>query len=351
MQSPEIIIIGGGLSGLATAYYLEQEGKTAHILEGRNRLGGRIYTHRSEEGPPIEMGATWLGKKHHHLMDLLGALDIDIRQQYMGPKGFYEPMSMVPPQLVDLPTEEDPTYRIAGGSDNLVQTLADRLNGSQILLDQAVTSLQKNETKCEIKTEKDLFQADIVVSTLPPKLLVEQVHITPPLPDDLRNIAALTDTWMADAIKVGLTFEKPFWRKPDSSGTIYSNVGPVYECYDHSSNNRYALKGFMKEAYHSVSRARRKKHVIQQLRRYYGEKADHYQRYHELVWRHEPFSYAPYEQDIIPHQNNGHSVFQNSFLDGRLLLSGSETASEFPGYMDGAVESARRTVRRIKSCF
>ena len=66
-----IVIIGGGLSGLLIAYLLEKEGWAPQVLEARNRLGGRIYTFRdsADHEPPIEMGATWLGKKHHHLID------------------------------------------------------------------------------------------------------------------------------------------------------------------------------------------------------------------------------------------------------------------------------------------
>ena len=49
---------------------------------------------------------------------------------------------------------------------------------------------------------------------------------------------------------------------------------------------------------------------------------------------------TPYEKYVLPHQNNGHPVFQQSFLEHRLFVAGSETAASFPGYMDGAVRSA-----------
>ncbi len=351
MQIPDIVIIGGGFSGLLIAYLLREEGMTPQILEARNRLGGRIYTLRSDDDPPIELGATWLGKKHHHLLELLDDLDIDIYEQYMGDKGYYEPMSVSPPQLVDLPPNEEPSYRIEGGTDNVIQVLADHLDQSQMYLDQEVKDIRKKDARLEVQTESDLFKADYVISTLPPKLLVEYIDFSPSLPDELTDIALQTHTWMAESIKVALTFEEPFWRNPGSSGTIFSNVGPVNEMYDHSSNNYYALKGFMNDAYHSVSCERRKQLVIEQLRRFYGSKADNYLSYRELVWEKEPFTYRNYNQPVVPHQYNGHSIFQNPFLDEQLLISGSETATEFPGYMDGAVESAQRAVRQLKQLF
>jgi monoamine oxidase len=153
---------------------------------------------------------------------------------------------------------------------------------------------------------------------------------------------------MTESFEVALAFEKPFWKSPNSSGTIFSNVGPVSEMYDHSGNNHYALMGFMNNAYNAVSRKQRKQLVIEQLRRFYDQKVDNYLSYRELVWQKELFSYSNYEQPVIPHQHNGHAIFQNPFLDQRLLITGSETATEFPGYMDGAVESAQRTIRQLK---
>lgn len=348
MQSSNVVILGGGLSGLLVANLLQKTGMTSPILEARNRLGGRIYTNRSDGEPPIEMGATWLGKKHHHLLGLLKELDINMYEQYMGDKGYYEPMSVSPPQLVELPPNEEPSYRIEGGSDRLIRILADRLDQGQIHLNQVVKSIRKTDTALQIQTDSDRFEADVAISTLPPKLLVESIEFSPPLPEALTEVASQTHTWMAESIKVALTFEEPFWRKPNSSGTIFSNVGPVSEMYDHSGDNCYALKGFMNDAYQAVSREQRKQLVVDQLRRFYGDNVDRYQSYRELVWQNEPFTYRGYKQPVIPHQHNGHEIFQRAFLDECLLVAGSETATEFPGYMDGAVESAQRAVRQLK---
>ncbi|MEL7834933.1 NAD(P)/FAD-dependent oxidoreductase [Fodinibius sp. Rm-B-1B1-1] len=345
-----IVVLGGGLSGLTTAYLLKNEDISTTILEGRDRIGGRIHTLRNDAEAPIEMGATWLGKKHTHLLDLLDQLNIGTTQQFMGNKGFYEPMSVSPPQLVDLPPNKEPSYRIDGGSDNLIHSLANQLDQNQILLNERVRSIADIGNSLQIQTNNTNFDADAVISTLPPKLLIESIRFTPSLPDKLQNIAAGTHTWMADSIKVALTFERPFWKGSNSSGTIFSNVGPVNEMYDHSDEqqSRYALKGFMNTAYHSVSQEKRKQLVLDQLRRFYGDKTDSYISYRETVWKNKPLTYTEYDDPIIPHQHNGHKVFQQSYWDHRLFISGSETAPSFPGYMDGAVESAQRVVTQLK---
>ena len=52
---PDVIIIGGGISGLSTAYYLAKAGAASTILESRPRLGGVIRTDHVE-GCTLEAG-------------------------------------------------------------------------------------------------------------------------------------------------------------------------------------------------------------------------------------------------------------------------------------------------------
>jgi monoamine oxidase len=52
----QIVIIGGGLSGLYAAYLLEQAGVNDYvILEARDRLGGRVHSNQG-----YDLGATWI---------------------------------------------------------------------------------------------------------------------------------------------------------------------------------------------------------------------------------------------------------------------------------------------------
>ena len=42
--SRHVVIVGGGLAGLATAFYLREQGIGSTIYEASNRLGGRVFT-------------------------------------------------------------------------------------------------------------------------------------------------------------------------------------------------------------------------------------------------------------------------------------------------------------------
>eukprot|EP01063_Lacrimia_lanifica_P030712 TRINITY_DN4928_c0_g2_i1.p1 TRINITY_DN4928_c0_g2~~TRINITY_DN4928_c0_g2_i1.p1 ORF type:complete len:513 (+),score=175.44 TRINITY_DN4928_c0_g2_i1:1261-2799(+) len=58
--SPRIVVVGGGIGGLVAAHELERRGfKHVTVLEARDKLGGRVWTHRGW-GAPIDIGATFI---------------------------------------------------------------------------------------------------------------------------------------------------------------------------------------------------------------------------------------------------------------------------------------------------
>ena len=59
LAGKNVIVIGAGISGLAAASTLKQQGANVIILEAKNYIGGRIKTNRSL-GSPFEYGAGWI---------------------------------------------------------------------------------------------------------------------------------------------------------------------------------------------------------------------------------------------------------------------------------------------------
>jgi len=343
MNHSDVIIIGAGLTGLTIAYLLKNQNINVQILEARDRIGGRILTKYKDGTVPMDMGATWLGRKHSHLNQLLKELDIDVFIQEMGSTAVYEPISTSPPQLVQLPPNSDPSFRIKGGSSALINALFEHLDENQIHYNQVVKSIEEDGEKLLVKTEKEQFESSIVLSTLPPFLLSETIKIEPALPNNVSSIAQQTHTWMGESIKIGLEYKEPFWRADNLSGTIVSNVGPIPEMYDHSNQEEsyYGLIGFLNGAYFSVTKEERISLIMNQLAKYFGNKAKNYISYEEKVWRREPYTFSNYHSSILPHQNNGHPLFRQAYLNNKFYIAGAETAANFPGYMDGAVQSAR----------
>ncbi|WKK80293.2 flavin monoamine oxidase family protein [Marivirga arenosa] len=342
-----VIIIGAGLSGLLTAYRLHQENIPYTILEARNRIGGRINTEQAEENTAIEMGATWFGSQHQNLIELLKELNIPAFEQYSNGKSFYQANPNSPAQPIEIPPQE-PTYRISGGSSNLIHHIYNLIRKDQVLLNQKVTEIIYDDNKFTIKANEE-FRADNIVIAIPPKLWANRIKISPKLPEELMNVAKDTHTWMEESIKVGISYNSSFWVEDGLSGTLFSNSGPIVEFYDHCNHerSRYALCGFMNPAYAQLSKSERENAVINQIKNVFGEKASEYLEYKECIWSEELFTYDSSESQLIPHQNNGHPIFRISHFDHKLYISSTEAALQFPGYMDGAVQVANSIAKRI----
>ena len=70
--STDVIVIGGGVAGLAAAGELGRRGMRVVLLEARDRLGGRIFTKRQAGwGAPIELGAEFVHAGNDALWKIL----------------------------------------------------------------------------------------------------------------------------------------------------------------------------------------------------------------------------------------------------------------------------------------
>lgn len=342
-----IIIIGAGLSGLLTAYRLKKEGIPFKILEARTRIGGRINTVYGTDNTPVEMGATWFGNQHKNLIALLEELGIEYFEQYMDGTVFFQPFSTSPAQSIQIPSQP-PSYRISGGTSNLINSLYKELDGKDVLLNQTVKEIRFQNGSVKVITD-EVFEGEKVVMAIPPKLWSKKILFEPNLPDTLMSIAQQTQTWMEDSIKIALTYKHPFWEQENLSGTLFSNTGPITEFYDHCDHKRskYALCGFINSSFKQLSYKERRAKVIDQIKNVFGEKAEDFMDYEECIWSKEEYTFEASDIALFPHQNNGNQIFGSSFIEDRLLISSSESASEFPGYMDGAVYSANETAKKI----
>jgi len=75
-----VIVIGAGISGLAAAYKLKQNGVSVILIEARNRVGGRIFTHKFDEpGLTCELGAEWVGASHTRLIELCDEFGLELQ--------------------------------------------------------------------------------------------------------------------------------------------------------------------------------------------------------------------------------------------------------------------------------
>ncbi|WP_144877344.1 FAD-dependent oxidoreductase [Microbacterium sp. 1.5R] len=84
MSTYDTIVIGAGMSGVTAARMLVDAGRSVLVLEGRDRVGGRMNTDRSA-GFPVDLGASWVhGIDDSALWDLVQALDIPTLEYTVG---------------------------------------------------------------------------------------------------------------------------------------------------------------------------------------------------------------------------------------------------------------------------
>lgn len=71
-RKPKVIIIGAGFAGLAAANYLHKKKIDFVILEARNRISGRVFSHTMDNsnGLVVELGAEWVGNSHERVQNL-----------------------------------------------------------------------------------------------------------------------------------------------------------------------------------------------------------------------------------------------------------------------------------------
>ena len=78
----DVVVIGAGVAGLAAARALSDDGFSVLVLEARERIGGRIFTHRdSQLAVPVELGAEFLHGSAPELEEIIqqaGLVSVDV---------------------------------------------------------------------------------------------------------------------------------------------------------------------------------------------------------------------------------------------------------------------------------
>jgi monoamine oxidase len=79
-DAADVIVIGAGLSGLMAAIELERAGHQVLVLEGRDRVGGKVLTFSGTQGVP-EAGGNIIYGDYQRLIALAGRLGVELEDQ------------------------------------------------------------------------------------------------------------------------------------------------------------------------------------------------------------------------------------------------------------------------------
>jgi len=312
------------------------------VLESRDRIGGRILTNNG-----IDLGATWFQTHHQRVLELLEALQVEKFHQFGNGRSVLVYSTMTPEHYFETDPNTPTAYRMAGGSSALIRAL-EKPFSEKIKTNTLVVAISAKDNGLLIETDSCLFKAEKVIVTIPPRIAT-RISFSPELPDVLTQEMNNTHTWMSNAIKVGMTFESPFWRELNLSGTIIGQVGAVTELYDHSDeeHQNYALMGFVNEGLRDVPSEERKKRIVDYISKYLGEEIMDYLTYEEKDWSQDRHTSCETIKSVYMSPSYGNPIFKETYFDNRLIFSGAETSPVYGGYMDGAIYSGIFAAKKV----
>jgi monoamine oxidase len=96
----DVAVVGAGLSGITAARQVVAAGRSAIVLEARDRVGGRTLNHTLGPGYPgkvVEVGGQWIGPTQDHIAALAKELGVGTFKTYnSGNYLFYESGTLTP---------------------------------------------------------------------------------------------------------------------------------------------------------------------------------------------------------------------------------------------------------------
>lgn len=362
-----VAIIGGGLSGLFTAFLLQQQGINAVIYEARDRLGGRIVSLPTSQPTPsidasierYDMGPSWFWPDLHPIItQLIDQLDLTPFQQYQTGAHLFDRGTGNAPQRHELGIATSPvSMRLSGGMLSLIEALAEKLPSNTIQLNHQLTHItQQASGQITLSFNTDDGEVNVItqhaILAMPLRLLSDAIVFSPPLPDTLLQHCRSTMTWMAGHAKFVAVYDQPFWRQQGLSGSASSQTGPLVEIHDASARKgNAALFGFV-----GVNAAARKaagrdtliQVTLDQLAALFGQQAKKPIDAFLVDWSQAPFTAT--EQDQLgadSHPMYGLPDAVNAIWNDCLILAGTESSTNAGGYLEGALQSALDAVKHI----
>ena len=106
--SVDVVVVGGGISGLVAARQVARSGRSVLVVEARDRVGGRVLNHRLGSGAVIESGGAFVGPTQDHIIALADELKVPIFEEYVDGKSVYNSSGPLGRQDYDGTVPPDP---------------------------------------------------------------------------------------------------------------------------------------------------------------------------------------------------------------------------------------------------
>ncbi len=356
----EVVIVGGGISGLHTALELAKQGISFLLLEARERLGGRIYSPSgSQSKANFDIGPSWFWPGQAHIEGLVMELGLQdkVFEQYHQGDSIYEPIGsdiMVGVNGISM----QGSYRVQGGLGTIIDALTTQIvelsNADSLMTNAKAQSIKLSDKLVNISLDSGVqILTEKVVLALPPRVAMQKIEFSPSLPEERKNELNKVATWMAGHAKMVAIYAKPFWREAGLSGDVISQKGPLSEVHDATpiDSDVSSLFGFFSTPpqYREKDKIEVDKKIIEQLVRIFGEQAATPVEIIYKDWAKDTLTATAHDQLISNHHpSNYWSTKIEPVFNNRIIWSGTESANgHYNGYIEGAIIASKNTLSML----
>jgi monoamine oxidase len=238
--------------------------------------------------------------------------------------------------------------RFVGGAQTLSERAAAELS-SRVHLSSPVRRIEQDEARVRVLTDSHTFTANRVVVAIPPPL-VARIDFSPNLPSERDQL--LYRAPMGSMVKCLITYDRAFWREDGLSGELVCDDDPVCVGFDATSHDgaQPALVAFVggrpARAWGRRDAQERQSEVLAVLARAFGEQARRPSAFIEKDWSADPWSRGC---PVSVLASGALSSCAEGFAKpvGRVHFAGTETAREWTGYLEGAIEAGERAAAEV----
>jgi monoamine oxidase len=238
--------------------------------------------------------------------------------------------------------------RFVGGSQQIALKLANQL-GERVALGTPVRRIVQGRHGVTVHSDRAAFHSNRAIVAIPPTL-AGRIDYDPILPFERDQ---LTQRFGQGTLtKATAVYDRPFWRDAGLNGTALDTSGPVSFTFDDSppGGRPGVVFGFIggdrARRYNTMSPKARRAAVLEQLATFFGPRARRPREFFETVWAGEEWSRGcpvgiPSQGTLLAYGSRIRRPV------GRIHWAGTETATFWNGYMDGAVRSGERAAAEV----
>nr|XP_008105637.1 PREDICTED: amine oxidase [flavin-containing] A [Anolis carolinensis] len=242
--------------------------------------------------------------------------------------------------------------KFVGGSGQISEKIMELLKDN-VKLERPVVHIDQSGDSIIVKTlNHETYKGRYVISAIPP-VLTTKIHFEPALPTKRNQLIQRIP--MGSVIKCMMYYKDAFWKRMGFCGAmmIVDEEAPISVTLDDTKPDGSvpAIMGFIlaRKAFRlaELSKEERKKRICELYAKVLGsEEALHPVHYEEKNWGAEQYSGGCYTAYFPPGimSQYGRIIRQPA---GRIYFAGTETATQWSGYMEGAVQAGERAAREI----